>query len=215
MPIIAQQNDVFQVRIVGRIEGQETNNVWHFKCASGAGDDDVLTHLILVLAACFITNLLPVLSSAWALESIKFKKVTPQLGQEVVAIPVGAGAGGTSGQQLPSFCSALVSIRTQTGGRSHRGRAYFAGIPEAATVGSHFDTTGPFWAGLVAFLNCVVQNFIIGDPPGDHAWQMMVYSRKLGGAAFPYGANGYTPMSELVPVQQLATTRSRKVGRGS
>jgi hypothetical protein len=213
MPESAVVNDRYQVRIVGRMEGQETNNVLHFAC-TGA-DSDVLTNLILVLAECFITHLLPVLSSSWSLESIKWKRVSPTLGQEIVSIPVGAGAGGGNAAALPSYCSAVISIRSSLGGRSHRGRMYIPGIPEAATINSSFDDTDAFWAGLVAFAACIVTNFVVGDPPGAPSWQMMIYSRKLGGANFPYGAAGFTAMKGLVPVKLLGTTRSRKVGRGS
>lgn len=215
MPEVAQQNDTYQVRVVGRIEGQETNNIWYFRCASGAGDADVLTHLILVLLSCLTTHLLPVLSSAWTLERIVWKRVYPTLGPELVSIPQGQSAGGGNASALPSFNSAVMSIRTAMGGRSHRGRTYFAGIPEAATIGSTLDPGHAFWAGLINFALCCVQHFIVGDPPGANAWQMMVYSRKLGGAHFPFGNAGFTPVKELLPVSLLGTTRSRKVGRGS
>lgn len=213
MPEAAAVNDLYQVRIVGRQEGQETNNVLHFLC-TGA-DPDVLTNLILVLAQCFITNVLPVLTSAWTLEKIIWKRVAPTLGPEIVSIPVGAGAGAGNAAALPSFCSVVFSIRTALGGKSRRGRMYLPGIPENMTLNSSLDPSLAFWAAMVAFANCVVQNFIVGDPPGAPSWQMGVYSRKLGGAVFPYNINGFSAMKEFVPSQLLGTTRSRKVGRGS
>jgi len=92
---------------------------------------------------------------------------------------------------------------------------YVAGIPEGVTTDSFLNTADPFWAACIAFGVCVIANFVIGDPPGAHAWQMCVYSRKIGGDTFPYGATGFTPIREFVPVQAIGTTRSRKVGRGS
>jgi len=213
MPEAAAVNDCYQVRLIGSIEGQQTVNVFHFKC-TGA-DDDVLTHLVLVFAQCFIDHMLPVLSSAWTLVEIRWKKVSPTLGIEFISVPVGAGAGAGSASALPSYSSVVFSLRTETGGRSHRGRNYFAGIPEDATIGSKLDPEGEFWAAALAFALCVVTNFIPGDPPGAPSWAMMVYSRKIGGDAFPYGAGGFTQMKEYVPAAYLGTTRSRKVGRGS
>lgn len=215
MPQTAFQNDTYQVRVVGRIEGQETNNIFYFRCISGAGDSDVHLHLILVFLQCFIDHLLPVLSSAWNLERIVWKKVYPSLGPEIISVPTGSTQGGGAATALPSFCSAVVSIRTQFGGRSRRGRTYYAGIPENATVGSTLDPTGAFWTAILAFAACVIEKFVAGDPPGTNAWAMMMYSRKLGGSTFPLGNAGFEAVTEYVPVSLLGTTRSRKVGRGS
>lgn len=213
MPESAAVGDIYQVRIVGRMEGQETNNVLHFYC-TGA-DPDVLTNLILVLAECFITNLLPVLTSSWALERIIWQKVGPTLGPQIISVPVGAGNGAGAAAALPSFASAVFSIRTPEGGRSKRGRMFLPGIPEAATINSQLDTSHAFWAALVAFGACVVLHFIPGDPPGAPSWALGVYSKKLGSATFPYTGAGFTAMREFVPNALIGTTRSRKVGRGS
>jgi hypothetical protein len=213
MPETAAVNDAYEVRIVGRMEGQETNNVLHFLC-TGA-DPDVLLHLVLVLAECFIDNLLPVLSSKWTLEKLVWKRVAPTLGPEIVSVPVGAGAGGGAATALPSFNSVVFSKRSTQGGGRHRGRMYLAGIPEGATTDSFLNTADPFWAALLAFAVCVITNFTPGDPPGAPSWAFMIYSREIGGSSFPYGLTGFTPVKEFVPQQLIGTTRSRKVGRGA
>jgi hypothetical protein len=214
MAVAAALNSLWEVRIQGRIEGQETDNVLHFKCVGASNDVDL--HLIQVLLTCFITNLLPVLTSTWTLERVLWKQVAPTLGVEQISIPTGTTEGGGSAAALPSYCSALISKRTLTGGRSHRGRMYIAGIPEDQTTGSLLNTEGPFWAALLAFAVCVISNFVHPDPAGGaDLFDLIVYSRKIGGSAFPYGLTGVTDVREFVPVQQIATTRSRKVGRGS
>lgn len=215
MPEQANQNDCYQVRIVGRMEGQETNNVLHFRYLSGASDVDVDLHLIQVLMQCFITHVLPVLASAWTLERVVWKRVSPTVGPEIISIPVGAGAGGTPTAALPSFCSAVLSIRTKEGGRRKRGRMYIAGLPEAETTNSLFNTGGDLWEGLLAFALCLITEFVPGDPVGSNQWGLSVYSRANGGASLPYALAGFTQVSEVVPVQLIGTTRSRKVGRGS
>jgi hypothetical protein len=204
---------VYQVRIVGLIEGQETNNVFHF--SANTSIDDVELRLIAALATCFVTHLLPVSSSAWQLVKIVWKKVFPALGVEHETIPTGTLVGGGAATSLPSFVSAVVSIRTEQGGRSHRGRMYLPGIPEGDATISILDAGSDYLAGVAAFVACLATNFITGDPPAANSWQMQVYSRKLGGSTFPYGSAGFTPVSSFLPVRQLGTTRSRKVGRGS
>lgn len=214
MPEAAAVNDLYQVRLIGRIEGQETNNVLHFQCVGAT--TDVELNLIQVFLECFITNLLPVLSSNWQLVECRWKKVYPTLGVETVTVPSGTTTGGGSASSLPSFNSLLYSIRTPTGGRTHRGRMYVAGIPEDATLGSAFDPTHAFWTGALAFALCVVSEFVHPDPAGgSDLFNLVVYSRKLGGSIFPYGLAGVTSMQSFTPNLQIASTRSRKVGRGS
>lgn len=93
---------------------------------------------------------------------------------------------------------------------------YIAGIPEDQTTGSAINTEGPLWDGLLAFALCVITQFVHPDPAGGtDIFDLIVYSRKIGGSSFPYGLTGVTDVREFVPVAQIATTRSRKVGRGS
>ncbi|HMC74515.1 MAG TPA: hypothetical protein VKG87_09440 [Terriglobales bacterium] len=213
MPVPAQANDYFQVRIVGRQSGQETNMVWHFRAATAI--DDVDLRLIQAIFDCFVQHLLPVLSSAWVLEKIVYKRVSPTLGPEYAFVPQNAAAGAGNAQALPSFCSAVVSIRTDVGGRSHRGRTYIPGIPENATLNDSFDPGHAFWLGLVAFAACLAGKFLAKDPQPVNTFLWQVYSRKIGGQHFPYGAGGFTTVTDILPVTLIGSTRSRKVGRGS
>lgn len=215
MPVTAATNDVFQVKVRGRIEGQETNNIFYF--AANTAIDDVEVRLILVLASCFITHLLPQLGNAWTLQDLVWKQVFPVLGPENITIPAGDLQGDIATDTLPSFCSAVVSVRTAQGGRSRRGRFYLAGTPEAATDGSAFDTGHAFWTALANFLACLATNFFIGDPPAANSLRMMVYSRKIAGTSSfpPPNATCFAEVTSLKAVQALGTTRSRKVGRGA
>jgi hypothetical protein len=212
MPEAAAVGDAYEVRINGRTDGQETTNVWHFVC-TGA-DPDPLTNLVLVFVACFVDNLLPVLTSNWVLEDVRWKRVSPTLGIETITVPPGAGAGAGNAAALPSMNSLCISLRTLLGGRSGRGRKYIAGIPEAATTNSTFDAAHAFWIAALAFAACVLANFKPGDPPGAPSWAVSVYSRKLGGNSLPYGAAGFHAIQAMTPDSVIATTRSRKVGRG-
>lgn len=213
MPETAAVNDLYEVRIIGNMEGSKTYNVLHFKCVGASAD--VNAGLIIKLIACLIDNLVPVLSSAWTFETVNWKKVSPVLGIENVTIPQGVLTGGGAATCLPSYCSAVVSKRTLTGGRSHRGRMYIAGIPEDQTNGSKFNVALPFWLALVQTLACILSVFNFPDPAGaTDAFQLVVYSRKIGGSSYPLGLTGVTNVSQLIPDQVIGTTRSRKLGRG-
>lgn len=214
MPIAAAINSLWEVRLNGRLENQICQNVLHFKCVGASADVDI--NLILVLAACFIDNLLPVLTSSYTFESVTWKQVAPSLGVEQTTAPPGAGPGGGSEEALPSYVSAVISKHTDTGGRSHRGRLYIPGIPEDQTTGSFINNPSDLWAGILGFITCVLANFKHPDPAGGtDLFDLIVYSRKIGGSSFPYGLTGVTDVTDLVRHRDLGSTRSRKVGRGA
>jgi len=214
MPIVGNVGDCWEVRVRGSMENQETDNVIHF--VEETATADVELHLILALAECFITHLLPVMSSSWKLVDIVWKKVSPVLGPEQITVPTGDLIADGNAAALPSFNSVVISKRTLEGGRSKRGRMFLPGIPEAATLNSSFDTTHAFWAGVVAFAACLAEKFInIGEPLGSDQFALAVYSRTIGGSTLPFGAAGFTKVSSLSVSQLIGSTRSRKVGRGA
>lgn len=214
MPFPAAINDLFQLRVKGTEESQETNNVMHFSCVGASADVEL--HLIVVLVTCFINHIIPVVSSQWQLRSVIWKRVGPTLGPEFEYVPPAAEIGAGNAAALPSFSSVVFSIHTAQGGRSKRGRFFIPGIPEAVTVNSRLDTTNAFWTAMLAFAACLATEFIHADPAGGtDLFDLGVYSRKLGGATFPYTAAGFTAATSIVPHDLIATTRSRKVGRGS
>lgn len=209
----ANIGDMFQVTVEGLLEGQHTANVLNF--TARAQDTDVELHLILALITCFVTHLIPVLPSGMQLTRVRWKRTSPTLGPEFITTTNLPQAGGGSEDALPSYCSALISIHTALGGRSHRGRMYIAGIPEDATANSFLSLDQPYWAAIAAFIVCVAGKFIAPIPQGGSNFLLGVYSRKIGGSSFPYGVGGFTPATSLERVQLIATTRSRKVGRGN
>lgn len=213
MPIAAAVGDIWQLRVQGRQEGQQTNNIIHFHCTSAS--EDVLTHLVQVFADCFIDNLLPVLSSSWSLEGFGYRRMSAPATAEQFFIPTGTLAGAGNAAALPSFASLCISIQSLSAGRSNRGRFYIAGIPETATTNSQFDTSAAFWIAAVAFCACLASNFFHPDGGvGEDEFDIGVYSRKEGGAVIPYNPAGFEPAAALVPRQVVATMRSRKLGVG-
>lgn|SRR5215212_2592410 len=214
MAIPAVAGDLWEVRLNGRLEGQQTTNVYHFR--SIGPDDDVGTNLVAVIVQCFIDNLLPILSHNWSFENATYQKVGPTLGIQVVNAIVGSNVGEISGDSLPSYCAVVFSKTGEVGGKSHRGRMYLAGIPESASTGSSIPTDGIFWAAAIAYVACIALHFInpaIGSI--SNHFEFVVYSRKLGGSHMPYTDAGVTKVLKFEPSQLLATMRSRKVGRGS
>lgn len=213
MPFAGNPGDCWEVRVIGVQEEQETDNVMHF--VEDTATADVELNLILALATCFLEHLVPVTSAAWALKELRWKRVSPTLGPEFVTVPTGTLVGAGNAAALPTFSSVAVDKRSLLGGRTHRGRFHLPGIPEAGTINSKLDKTHAFWLGVVAFVACVAEKFInVGEPLGSDQFSLAIYSRKVGGKTLPYGAAGFTPVSQLIPSEVIGTTNSRKLGRG-
>lgn len=214
MPVQVAAGDIVQVLIQGTIEDQQCENVWYFRAQ--AIDPDLLANLLTAIAQCLITTLIPHLGANYTLDRIKGKVVSPTVGEEAEWIPATTDAvqGAATGDDLPSYCSALISLHTTRGGRSGRGRIYIAGVAESDTTRSLINIEGPLWAALAAFVLCMLGKFKTRDLPagGDYDWGVM--SRKIGGLKPPFLAQGYAQITRAVPKRELATTRSRKVGRG-
>jgi len=217
MAVVAATGDLWQVVLKGTQEGQEVLNVLNFR--SNAADLDVDGHLIAVIIACYIDNMIPALSSQFTFEEVRWKKTSPVLGIEFVRPVAAGGTGAGNAAALPSYCSALVSIRSVVGGRSHRGRMFLPAIPEDQTTNSYLNTEGggiaAYWNALIAYLACIATNFIRVPAEGGTNFPLGIYSRKLGGTTFPYNPVGFTAADSLVPVRLISTTRSRKQGRGA
>jgi hypothetical protein len=213
MPESSAPGDLYQVVMRGSLEGQQVLNVLDFRTVTPI--DDFELRIIVALIQCFAA-FAPSQPVGFQWNEVKWKRTSPVLGVEHITTWQGASAGTEAGDALPSFCSAVVSKRSNLGGRAHRGRMYIGGVPEEAVVGSMIDPDSPFWIALVQLLTCIATKFInFGDPAPINTAALGVYSRKLGGAAFPYGAAGFTPLTSLVPSNEVGTTRSRKLGRGA
>jgi hypothetical protein len=213
MAVASLAGMIWQVRLVGEIHGQKTVNVLHFR-APGAVDD-ITVRLILVLVNCFITHLKPVLSADFTLKEVRYQFMTTDPPGIEHIDPVVGGTGAGSGTSLPSFCSAVIDIRSAIGGGSGRGRMSLAGIAEDQSIDSGLDPAGPLYAGLVNFVACVATAFIhLGTPPAN-ALQWVVYSRKLGGAKVPYTIAGASDVVNASVKTQIGTINSRKIGRGA
>jgi hypothetical protein len=213
MAVAVQTGEIVQVLVQGTIEEQQCENVWYFRAQ--AIDPDMLLHLLTSIAQCLVA-LLPVLGSTYRLDRIKGKVVAPAVGaeEEWLPAPTDDVQGAHAGDTLPSYASALISLYTTRGGRSGRGRIYLAGVPEGETTASFINREGNLWPALIAFAACMLDKFKSRDVPvaGNYDWGVM--SRKIGGAKPPFIVGGYAQITRAVPKDLLATTRSRKVGRG-
>jgi hypothetical protein len=207
--------NVYQVRIHGRIEGQEYINVMHFQAV--AGGDDIVEFLIVIIYLCFLNSLVPALGGGFTLEKVSTKRVAPDVGPEwdysgeVDDVLTGAAEGDT----LPSFVALRCNIRCARGGRSGKGSFAIAGIPDAATTGSSIVPGSSFETAWKAFVECIRTSFLQGHGFSTKKFHIGVVSRTLGAAKPPYAIAQFSTAVSLTPMLRCGSQVSRKIGHGS
>jgi hypothetical protein len=211
----AIDGEVFQVKVHGRLEGQECLNVLHFK--TGVNNSSIEDDLLKALLDCFLDQLVPKLASTYSIERITAMRVIPTVGPEIEVSPdVGdVVAGASEGDALPSFVSGVISIRSVKAGRRGRGRMRIGGIPEIATTGSQIDAVSPLWTAIIAFIACVAGKFLGEGFPTVHKFRLGVISRADGSNKPPYAAGQFAEATNLVAKKLLGSCNSRKIGHGN
>lgn len=208
--------NIYQVRTVGKLEGQDCINVIHFQALQA--DRDIVTDLLVVFYLCFLEQLVPHLSSAFVLSRMEVKRVGPTLGPifEHSGTTGDVLTGAAEGDGLPSFVSVKADIRCERGGRSGHGSIAIGGIPEGATVLSTINTAGDFWTHFQSWLECVRAAFLMGHGFDDtRKFCLGVVSRKAGAIKPPFTTAQFSRAVSLSAQPHVGSNNSRKIGHGS
>lgn len=209
---MANNSNIYQVVVKGKIQNQDYRNVLHFGGDIDANDQDwtpILIALATAVMQCYVTVLLPGLPASFALQGVSAKRIYPALTDEV-EYTTGAGPGAGSGEALPSFVSCKVELKTGAGGRRNRGRIFLPG-PTEGNSGESILTT----AGVDLFTNfmlCIAGKFI--GTSATQPYRLGVLSR----AAIKGGSNiqaAYKEVQSYSVSSLLAVMRRRKIGKGS
>jgi len=203
-----------RVRILGTLHGQQTVNVLHFATNTQINDppaaDALILQLLVALLACCTEQLLAAVTQDWTLTGLDGVRIAPAVQDPVVQAAPG-GSVGTAGVCSVSFAASLIQVRTGGGGRSGRGRIFLPPAGEAETTNS--TLSAPIITQLQEFIDCVAGKFIGVGATED--WRLGVLSRKTFANAPGNFDAAFREAQSLVPVQNVAVMRSRKVGHGS
>lgn len=202
-----------EVRIVGQIHGQTTNNVLHFATNTQINDpiqrDTLILALLTAMLACVTEQLLPAITSDWSLTQLEGRSLFPTVGDPVIK-PPDAPVAGTASAASVSFASSLIAIRTSVGGRRGRGRIFLPPPGEGETTNS-ISSNGVF-VDLTNFINCVVAKFV--GQAATEQWRIGVLSKKdLAGQIGNFNT-AFREATSLVPNRTLAVMSRRRIGRG-
>ncbi len=212
-PAIA--DEVYMVRVFGSIENQEYVNVLHFQCV--VNNADIIEQLLVVMWLCFVQQLIPRSGANFELRRITAMRVAPTVGPEIEYAGVSGQllVGQAAGDSLPSFCSAVIGIRSERAGKRGIGRFALAGVPELATVGSFISIESDYWDAINDFIACVADKFLgRGSVNFEHKFALGVLSRKSGALKPPYAVNQFSTSTFLRPSRKIGTIKSRQIGRG-
>lgn len=115
-------------------------------------------------------------------------------------------------EALPSYCAACLTLRTGRGGKSNRGRSYYAGICADHCSASRLDS------GLLAWVQALGDRLLLtfSATSGVSLFDYVIFSRKLGtneGGSFHAG--GIRQVKQTLARSVLATCRHRKIGIGN
>lgn len=123
-----------------------------------------------------------------------------------------SGTGSQPDESLPSYCAAILSLRSGFGGKSYHGRLYFPGISENDTSDSKLDAVTYSQLSLIG--DKLIANY--GPTGSDSLFRYIIYSKKLGlDQDDRYTYLGIIPVVQCVARLELGTQRHRKIGVGT
>jgi hypothetical protein len=202
-----------QFRIIGELHGQTTVNVFHAATNTVVNDGGPLDQLLLFAAQairdCVVDLLLPAVTSDWRFIATEGRQIYPASGDPITVTGVPENVG-ELGPCSHSISSALMRVRTGTGGRSGRGRMFLPPPGEPQIAVSTID--GPTLVLLAAFASCIAVKFIGQNPETE--WHLGVLSRKNLAAVGGSFDAAFRVATTLSPVADLSYLGSRRLGRG-
>lgn len=155
----------------------------------------------------------PVISNGVTLQDVVYKTMTPvALDQQFATPPDGTQIGGRSGEAVASTLAAVVTLRTGTAGKSHRGRMYIPWVGASYANGSEDDWSTLGFGAITSVCNDILAEF--GDATGTNEFLALgIYSKLIGGTD-PYTLAGWQAVSQLVPRKVFGNQRRRRPGIG-
>lgn len=131
--------------------------------------------------------------------------------EEVEVDPNRAGTLASTGQLLPTFNAAVVSVRTALAGRSRRGRFFLGGLREDYVAGNVLDPN--YLSRVQTYINALLAAFGPSGSVGSE--RLVVHSRKLASSPTVACQDSSTLVQGMIARANPGTMRSRKLGSGT
>jgi len=194
------------------VDGQKVENTLAFRFP-GEVTEALLGDVGAMVESFWINHYGPNVSASVSYRETVVTDLSSATGPQVTVVPALALAGEVSGTSLPNNMALTISFRTNSRGRSFRGRNYILGIPESHRLGinSMLPTEVAHW----------VEDYtaLITEAAGAAA-EWVVVSRFSGvdtlGKPIPRTTGLATPVTAVTVVDNtLDSQRRRLPGRGT
>jgi len=198
--------DVAQVRLEGRLDGQQTINDLYFRHTTGPIAAADLQGLASSIATWWVSNMVTLLNEAFSSVVVHARDLTAAIG--FTADQGAPATGGTAGEAAPNNCTMAVSFRTSLSGRSNRGRNYIPCLTNSEVNGNNIDPT---------FATSIVDAYallLFGGGSLPAGWVWVIVSRQSAGVPRVVGTFQEV-FSVLVTDLVVDSQRRRLPGRGN
>jgi len=215
VPEVDSHNLLFHLTFHHTLHSQQCQNGFYFTNRIPLDDDEGDLRLYMAdLITQFNSQIYPLIKSFQNNQvhynSLIATCVIPRNGPILETI-YETGSGDQPDESLPSYCAAILSLRTGLGGKSNRGRLYIAGVSEGDTSAGQLDVAA--FAGLQAIANQLLSLF--GPTGGSTFFRYVIWSRKLGAPGGLLLPTGIRPILQILPRDILGTQRHRLIGVGT
>lgn len=202
MPAIGE---IYQATYQMLLRGQTVENVIHYRGIAAVTTDADAHHD----ADLFWGIVAPAMTTDTTFTAMVIKKMTPLELEAQIVIPVSAAHGANAGTTLNNQVAVVLTKRTGTAGKSHRGRIYSPGV-----LGGFTDQNSLIGGGLTTW-GTVCTDLIGTLGPSGTATHLQIglYSRVIGGT-HPFTVAGWQPLTRVDLQTVLGAQRRRRLGVG-
>jgi len=193
--------DIYEVLVDYSVLGEHCVNAFKFREITECTEDVPAKAVAEGFEDAIIDAWAALLSNQVLFNCIYARRIHP--GPGVAHTTLLAVAGDEVGEALPTTSAILISWYTNLGGKSKRGRNYFAGAPETSQAGGKLEAgVVAAWEAFAATMSDPVP--AIGGATGE--WELCVWSDVLGSA---------TDVKTSVLRTNLGTMRTRRQRPGT
>lgn len=207
-------NDIYRLRLYGRLHGAQIVNVLHF-----VQDDPLPTQGAQQLANDFVTNMRATLiarvTTAFTYEYVEVESIVPYAGGPFVAAFPGGTVGTRTGICASATLAEVISIYTSRGGRRGKGRMYLCGgntdqstgITNGAWASPQTGTTQAYATALATRYMAVLTGSV-------GLWRLGVWSKASGPPLPPWTSDQFVRATSLTVRTTVRNQRRRQIGVG-
>lgn len=204
-------NDIFRLRIWGRLHGQAVCNVLHFVQIG-----PLVTNEASILCTDFNTNMATTWKGRVAAtnglltEFLECQRIVPYGDVPHIHNWTGGQVGTVVGSCVSGTLAEIITLYTGQAGRAKRGRMYLAGGHTGDMVSGQWTSTQT--TRTAAFAAALLGRYCTAPIPSD--FRLGVWSRVIAGPAPPFNTDGFAPVISATVRTTVRNQRRRQLGVG-